>query len=610
MKLILALLGLELGAGLAVLFLPAAGKGRKGGVLTALISLAVFLAALSLFPSVARSPLRLAYFSSHGVSFTLRIDTFSLGMVALVSLLGSCAGLFSLDYMRGHDCLNRYYGLLLLFLGTMNGVLISGDLFTLFLFWEIMTLSAFFLVMFDNQTESIRAAIKYFLMGEAGALCMLLSILGLFSRTGTLEISAHPTWQSPVLLLGFLLGAGVKAGIVPLHTWLPDAHPAAPSPISSLLSGVMIKMGVYLLVRIFWQMFPAEILWQFLLCGLGSLTILVGVMMALVQHDAKRLLAYHSVSQVGYMILGLGTGVAVGVAGGIFHLVNHALFKGLLFLCIGAVIYRTGTRDLGRLGGLARSMPLTFATFLVAALAISGVPPLNGFMSKWMIYQGVIEMGKGTGWAARLWELWLVCALFGSTLTLASFVKLLHTVFLGSGKGGERETPEVGWSMKLPMTLLAAVCLLFGVFAYQVPVRYFLRPVVPGLTEENSWIGWWKPGLASALLGVGFLFGWLAYKLSTWKGPRIDSSYIGGEKPLPAENRVTGTEFYNTVAEMPPWRIIYRLAERKAFDLYNQAAAGVFFIAGGLRSVHNGVLPFYLSWVLAGSLILLLILRG
>ncbi|MCX7001419.1 MAG: proton-conducting transporter membrane subunit, partial [Candidatus Sumerlaeota bacterium] len=354
----------------------------------------------SFYPAVSKHPLEYEYYSSSTLSLSLRIDLLSLVILILISFLGFLATLYSLSYMKKYTHLNKYYFLLLVFIGSMNGAVAAGDLFTLFLFWEFMTLAAFFLVMFDNRLDSARAAIKYFLMSEMGALCMLLGIIGIYHLKGTINMAALSgmVFQPGImhlLLLSFLLGGGVKAGIIPFHTWLPDAHPAAPSPVSALLSGVMIKLGIYLIIRVFWQMFLPIISWQFILCALGSLTIIIGVMMALVQHDSKRLLAYHSVSQIGYVILGIGTGVSIGVAGGLFHLINHAVFKSLLFFCVGAVIYRTEKRDLDKLGGLARFMPVTFLCCLIASLSISGVPPFNGFVSKWMIYQGLIEMGRG-----------------------------------------------------------------------------------------------------------------------------------------------------------------------------------------------------------------------
>ncbi|MDI6641203.1 MAG: proton-conducting transporter membrane subunit [Elusimicrobiota bacterium] len=497
----------------------------------------------------------------------------------------------------------------------------AGDLFTLFLFWELMTLAAFFLVMFDNQEGSIRAAIKYFLMSEMGALCMLLSVISIFYLEGTVNIailSGLPiqTRITSLLLLGFLLGAGVKAGMVPVHIWLPDAYPAAPSPISALLSGVMIKVGIYLMIRVFWQMFLPIISWQFILCLIGSLTIIIGVMMALIQHDAKRLLAYHSVSQIGYMILGIGTATVIGVAGGLFHLINHALFKGLLCLGVGGVIYRTGTKDLNQLGGLARFMPVTFVTCLIAALSISGVPPFNGFVSKWMIYQGIIESGlriKGQG--LSLWWVFLAAAMFGSALTLASFMKLIHAVFLGQkslefrGLGLEKKNlstlKEVHWTMSLPQIVLAGLCVVFGIFAFQLPLKYFILPSLPisHFQLPTLFIGIWQPGLATFLIIVGLFVGLIIYLISKVK-VRKSSVFIGGEI-LPEEVRVTGVDFYQTIKDMRFFKQVYSLADKKLFDIYDYGINIVLSVSSVLSVLHTGNLHRYLIWCLLGTLILL-----
>jgi proton-translocating NADH-quinone oxidoreductase chain M len=597
-----------------------------GGILTCLTpkkireffavfaSLATLVLALSLFPAVSETPLELEYFSSPAISLGLRIDFLALVIITLISFLGFLATLFSLSYMKEHSRLNIYYCLLLIFIGSMIGTVAAGDLFTLFLFWEVMTFSAFFLVMFDNQRESIRAAIKYFVMTEAGALCMLLSIIGIFCLNGTLNMAALAGLSSEagithLLLLGFLIGAGVKAGMVPLHTWLPDAHPAAPSPVSALLSGVMIKVGIYLMIRVFCQ-FGAVISWQFILCALGSLTIIIGVMMALAQHDAKRLLAYHSVSQIGYMLLGIGTGVAVGVAGGLFHLINHALFKGLLFLCIGAVIYRMKTRDLSELGGLGRFMPLTFAVCLIAALSISGVPPFNGFVSKWMVYQGIIQMGTAqTSGAAQLWPMWLVAAIFGSALTLASFVKLIHSIFLSRLPSELKDVKEVSLSMKVPMVILASLCVFFGIF-YHVPLKLFIYPAL-NIEPGTAIFGTWESELATVFIiigvGVGLLIlavGWLSRK------SRVVPTWTCGEVLDNRQMTIPGTHFYKTVSSMAGLKQLYTWQENGRFDLYNQAQnLGLAFIKR-LRSLHSGILPTYLTWVILGLLVILPIVCG
>lgn len=575
--------------------------------------LSTFVLAVLLFPTISKAPIQndLFTFSSiKGLTISINLDLLSLFIITLISFVGCLATLYSTGYMKSKG-LSRYYTFLLLFIGAMNGTVLAGDLFTMFFFWELMTLSAFFLVIFHNDKQSINAGIKYFIMSEIGALCMLLSIAVIFFSEGTVNIvslsNAKLALQSNsthLLLLLFLIGAGVKAGMFPLHTWLPDAHPVAPSPVSALLSGVMIKVGIYLMLRIFWQIFVTAISWHFILCALGSLTILIGVMMALVQTDAKRLLAYHSVSQVGYMILGIGTGISIGVAGGLFHLLNHALFKGLLFLCIGAVIYRTRTRDLSKYGGLSKFMPVTFVCCLVASLSISGVPPFNGFFSKWMIYQGIIESGKQ---GHQLWILWLVAAIFGSSLTLASFMKLLHAIFLSRPHLTIQQSnlKEAPWPMRLPIIILASLCILFGVFAYQIPLKYLILPCVPNV----SFIGFWSPTLATFLIILGLFAGGFIYLAGKIKSVRVSSPYIGGEEIKPEMN-ISGVDFYRTIEDMGLFKSLYGRAKKGYFDIYNWAKGTVFYIFRLLSAAHSGILPTYLIWCLVGFLILLFVLRG
>ncbi|UCH51897.1 MAG: hypothetical protein JSV54_03905, partial [Chloroflexota bacterium] len=280
------------------------------------MTLCVLILSVFLFPVVIETPLHYDLFKvTDNIVITVNLDLLSIVIITLISFSGFLATLYSTRYMTQSRGLNKYYCLLLLFIGSMNGTVLSGDLFSMFLLWEAMTMAAFFLVIFDNTIESIKAGIKYFVMSEMGALFMLFAIIVIYLQEGTVDMATLASRGITVssnfrhmLLLFFLLGTGVKAGIIPIHTWLPDAHPAAPSPVSALLSGVMIKVGIYMMIRIFCHIFSPVFSWQFILCALGSASIIIGVMMAIKQIDAKRLLAYHSVSQIGYIVLGIGTG--------------------------------------------------------------------------------------------------------------------------------------------------------------------------------------------------------------------------------------------------------------------------------------------------------------
>ncbi len=335
------------------------------------------------------------------------------------------------------------------------------------------------------------------------------------------------------------------------------------------------------------------------------------------------------------MVLGIGTGIPVAIAGGIFHMLNNAIYKSSLFLGGGSVEQRMKTTDLDRLGGLAKVMPVTFITFFIAALSISGVPPFNGFFSKWMVYQGVVELGKFGG-AGNLWILWLLAAMFGSALTLASFMKLVHATFLGTSSGSPPKDTysspkEVGLSMTIPMVILASLCVIFGIFAYHLPLRLFILASVPGIPPPAEWMGWWQPGLTTGLIIVGIIIGAIIYLSSKVRWFRESPSYIGGEEVSP-EMKVSGVDFYDTVRNFSGLSKIYEAAEKKKLDFYDwgmvvcRAAAyilqlldraidyiwrGLAYLAvlGGKRAslLHSGILHTYLAWYLVGLILLLLI---
>ncbi len=318
-------------------------------------------------------------------------------------------------------------------------------------------------------------------------------------------------------------------------------------------------------------------------------------MLALVQHNYKRLLGYHAVSQVGYMILGIGTGTAIGLAGGLFHMLNNAIYKSCLFLTGGAVEKRTKTMDLDKLGGLAKFMPITFLACLVASLSISGIPPFNGFVSKWMIYQGVIETAGAGG---KLWVIWLSAAMFGSAITIASFMKLLHATFLGRPSDDIKEVGEVGPLMYIPMLILAALCVALGVFAFRLPIP-FLR--TPSMAENLQYIGTWAAIPATILILIGLAAGLLIYWLSNPRGLRVVDNFVGGGDPN-ALPRISGTEFYDTIRDIGPIGKFYKEEESGKLDPYNIMLKTVSYFMKPLRHLHNGVLPTYMVWSLLGMI--------
>jgi NADH:ubiquinone oxidoreductase subunit 5 (subunit L)/multisubunit Na+/H+ antiporter MnhA subunit len=303
------------------------------------------------------------------------------------------------------------------------------------------------------------------------------------------------------------------------------------------------------------------------------------------------------------MVLGFGLGSTIGVAAGLFHMINHALYKSGLFLSAGCIEYRTGKENIEDLGGLSKAMPLTFFSALIFAMSISGVPPLNGFASKWMIYQGIIEFGKGTGIASELWIVWLGLAVFGSALTLASFIKFIGGVFLSRRKpefANVREVPALMW---IPLVVLAIFCIVFGVFSTNLVVPKLLMPV----SGVFHFTGFWNSMFVSFLVLISVIIGIIIYLVTNIKRFRTDDSFIGGEK-IQEQTGYPTPEFYKTVTEFRSLSWIYKKAEEKWFDIYDLSKKFVLGVSHLFSEAHTGVLPGYILWVFAGLIVMLLIM--
>lgn len=539
----------------------------------------------------------------------LRFDNLSTFVAIFVGISSLLIILYSAGFMRHKAGLVRYYSYIILTFVASLGAVFSNNLVLFMVFWGILALTLYLLIGFGDRKRTAATAKKTFIIIGAADALMLLGLALVWRITGTLQMdSINISLETPLATWAYLClaaGAFAKAGAMPLHTWVPDTAEDAPTPVTAYLPASLDKLlGIYFLVRISLGMFQMNAGMNTFLMAVGSFTIVAAVMMALVQHDMKRLLGYHAVSQVGYMLLGIGTGNPVGIAGALFHMLNNALYKSCLFLSCGAVEKRAGTTDLRKLGGFGKTMPFTFVAFLVASLAISGVPPFNGFASKWMVYQGVIEVGKNGG---HLWIVWLVAALFGSALTLASFMKLTHAVFLGQPAQGKRETKEVGFSMWAPPVVLATLCVIFGVFAFQIPIRRFIAPSVEG---HIAYTGTWGATLATLLILVGIVIGVVIYLLAKVKTTQREvDAFIGGEVlEQHPDMRTSGVDFYDTIRDLPVLHGIYELAHRRVFDIYEWAKGLCAFFSKILRLVHTGVLTTYLLWMLLATVVLLFVL--
>jgi len=567
-----------------------------------------------------------------GVLFKFSYFSFFIGtFIVFFSLL---VLLYSLGAMRGEKGLVRYYFYLVLTSLTALGAVFANHLILFLIFWGFMGLLLYLLISFGQKERTPQTAKKALIILVGTDAFMILGMAIVWKLTGSWRMDViHMALRTPlaaVAYLCFVSAAFAKAGAMPFHTWIPDTAEDAPASVTAFLPAALDKLlGIYFLVRVSLDFFQMNAAMSTFLMGLGSLTIICAVMMALIQHDLKKLLGYHAISQVGYTVLGLGTGNPVGIAGGLFHMLNNVVYKSCLFLSAGAVEKKTGTTDLDKLGGLSKTMPVVYVSFLIASLAISGVPPLNGFASKWMIYLGVIEAGKQ---GSHLWILWLVAAMFGSAMTLASFMKLVHAVFLGqpfpychSGDLDQQENPSLNarhsgesrnlltaqkdktpMTMVLPIVLLAGLCVLFGVFAKQIPLGLF---VLPSLKQHVVFWGTWNAGLAAVLIILGLLVGGVIYLLSMAGKTRTTAPFVGGETLNEhPEMRMSGTEFYQTVQEMGLLKRIYGLAQKKVFDIYELGLKGAQKLYGVLRFLHNGILPTYLAWCLLGMMALFYIL--
>lgn len=433
--------------------------------------------------------------NGYAIGIGYEIDQLNLFFALLVVSTFLFSGIYSLKYMERDHHLGHYYTLYLMLSGSVLGLVLTGDIFNMFVMIEIMTFACVALAAFRSQQKgALEASFKYLVIGSMGSSFTLFGITLLYAQCHTLNMaqlsSILSTTHTPTttLALGMLVaGFGVKAYLVPFHTPAADSYTVAPASVSMMFSGMVNKAGVYGMIRLLYIIFRSmdSTAVQTLLTVIGAVTMFVGVTMALSQHDFKRLLAFHSISQIGYVITAAGLGTALGLTGGLFHAMNHTLFKGLLFLCAGAVFYATGSTNLDELGGLSKRMPKTTICFLVGAFSIAGLPPFNGFASKWMIYQATYEKAVTTGHIG--YALVTVVALVVSVMTLASFIKVTQAVFFGQTPLTCRKAKEVPFAMRLPMWIMSVLCLLTGVCYEQVD-KYLLTPAVKAAFGATNYI--------------------------------------------------------------------------------------------------------------------------
>ena len=499
-SLLVASVGLIGAGGLAALLAsrwPRWASGVAGGAL-------VIGCGLGLVPSVGvlfghpAEVLRLPWSVPLG-NFALRLDALSAFFLVAIFSLGGLAAIYGTEYLQSYrqrKSLGPPWFFFNVLIASMVLVVTAENAVLFLVAWEIMSLASFFVVTLEHEDEGVEQAGWTYLVATHLGTAFLLAMFVLLGETfGSMDFARFGIAGQPALPRANLLfilavvGFGTKAGFMPFHVWLPEAHPAAPSHVSAVMSGVMIKTGIYGLLRTLTFLGPPPIWWGWLLIVIGLVSGVLGVLFALAQHDLKRLLAYHSVENIGIIALGLGVGAlglslhsvpmtVLGFGGGLLHVLNHACFKGLLFLGAGAVLHGAGSRETDRLGGLLKHMPWTGWTFLVGAAAISGLPPLNGFVSELLIYLGALE---GVRSAPALHMPLLVGVVAGLALVgglaMACFAKAFGIVFLGEPRSAHAaDSHECGWLMRLPMLALAIGCAAIGLVGPLVVIA--LVPVI------------------------------------------------------------------------------------------------------------------------------------
>ena len=535
-------LGVLFAGVLLQLILAGVLTARAKGWLALLSGLGALAGVLAVWPTILAGrtfDLALGHWDGP-IQLAYHIDGLGFLFALMGAGIGSAVLLYSVGYMEKEKGATRFYALMLIFIAGLIHLVYTADLFLVYLSWELIGLCSFFLVGFwYRDREAASGARKVLTMTHLAGYGLFAAVALLYYRTGSTlwtDVRVQGAFTTGIFLL-ILVAVAAKSVQFPLHTWIPSAM-AAPTPVSALLhAACYVKAGVYLIARLH-SVGPWPASWGLTVSWLGAATLMIGVLFALAQHDLKRLLAYHTVSQIGYMMLGLGLGTPLGIAAALFHCLNHGLFKGGLFLCAGSVQHSCGTRDMDQLGGLGRKMPHTMQIWLICAAGIAGVPLLNGFVSKWMLYNAALEVHQ---------PMLALIAWIGSILTVFSFLKATSGVFLGSEGSATAHVHESNWTMIAGGGALAAGCIVLGV-APQLAVTYLLNPILPALGCAQltgvSWFGlssgqglWLASG--GMMLGVvallfGALVAWVpTFSRGTATAGGAPSVFTGGEMLTP-----------------------------------------------------------------------------
>jgi hydrogenase-4 component B len=598
-----------------------------------------------------------AQLSLFGTTLAIDLDPLGAGFLLLVTTVTFLATIYSIGYMDvpGPEKPARFYTPLLLFAAGMIGVVSVQDWLVFFVFWELMTLASYILVVFNKEDPVVqRAGLKYFIMTHIASVGILVAAIVLWNKTGSFSFEAQAialrdsaSWLRNLLLALYFVAFATKAGIFPLGDWLPDAHPAAPSGVSAILSGAMIKLGAYGIIRVFWQAGhivltqPELFTWGSIIATLGTISAFVGGITAMRENDFKRQLAFSSIGQTGYIFMALGIGIALLKAGRLepiallaalgagFHILNDAAYKSLLFMSAGSVLYSTGTRDLNKVSGLAAVMPWVAGAAFVGVLSLSGLPPTNGFASKWIIYQSSIS--AGLKFAPFL--IMAVIAFFASLSTFAYSLKFFYgTAFLGIPSPSHK-------SYRLPRTMtfaqlvLAAVCIVIGLVpatavrlvelvfemnrhALYTITRYGALSTSPGI---HSLSAYWNPVGIAITLSICVFLAELIRSSGRVKTRYVPNWYCG-EEHVEHEVRFRAQDFYSQFNEvfarvypqLPKPRLpgLKKLQCVLNFDvwLYLPVLKHLRKFVTGVSRTHVGIPQLYIVWQIVGMGIVIAVL--
>jgi formate hydrogenlyase subunit 3/multisubunit Na+/H+ antiporter MnhD subunit len=529
--------------------------GKISEKLRNFLSLAVSLALL-VFVSLLYTKIGTShtYFSFLGYALVLRVDWLSWFFGIAVVSINLFAIIYSFSDMKGKKRLDLFYLLMLLVNAGMLGVVLSGDFISFYIYWEVMSWSTFLLISFKE--EGFSAGLKYIVLSIMGSCSILAGMLVIYSQLGTFnialimeQVNMLSTGFALAILTLFCIAFGIKNALMPLHTWLPDSYTETESPFTAVISGMLTRMGMYGFLLILFVIMGLNRYisigggrYSFVLSWLGAITIIMGTFIALLQNDAKKLLAWHGIGQGGYMILGIAYGSAFSVAGGIFHTLNHAIYIVLLYFSVGAVEYRTGTRDLNSLGGLIRKMPVAFLGGLLGISGLIGVPLTNGFVSKWLIYKSLI-LNRSPFLA--------FAALIGTWGTILSVYKFLHNIFLGQLPSKYSEIKKSPFSMQFPIIVFSTAIILFGVLP-GIPL-YIVRKMMLSMGFESFGLRAW--GIVSetgSLITLNIFFAVLLVILGVYilyrigfKSKRVlqEDTYAAGHY-IPKDKYAYTAEFY------------------------------------------------------------------